>query len=897
MAGQHHAEPDMAQFFDFTDADMSDVTQTIADFTSAPSPQIAAATCPIHPNEVYVAPCSKSFGSFSRGYRCFCPSLLDDFAQNPELDLLPDVSDAIDPTIRIPRFSRPSASCEYCRIMKLDCFFSYEAQKSCTSCTALFRPCSFVQQSANAQMATLHPVIEDQTIERGSQTGLIALKSWNYAAGMPRGGDDESRLPGRKTGIRFSRDNIKVLKAWMIEHRDHPYPTEEEKEALCQKTGLKPTQISNWLANTRRRTKQSVRSSSPSLPSWPNASEAINIRPNKQGITHKSKEWETMTPMDRWKISPPENEPAAIEDIAHAVTNTTLTPPDSASLQEVRRPRGVESSANSDSNSLWSNPIWKARSTASLDRSFSAVSSGSFSNASLGSAPSHNSSRNSFGSFGSKVSKDRRRRRRTAANPSKRVSADEGRRIFQCTFCTDTFKSKYDWSRHEKSLHLSLEKWICSPIGEVLTDTTTGIRKCVFCDEVNPSNAHLEQHNFRACEEKGLQARTFYRKDHLRQHLRLMHGCKMTASMEAWKSEATYIKCRCGFCGAEFNRWSDRVDHIAKHFRNGAHMKDWKGCRGFDPTVAAQVTNAMPPYLIANEAKSPFPFSATNESSIRQHAMQTAGPSQDLEAILPTASLAAYDMVEATNAAGQGPSRQGSLPSLTQSLQTPPSASMSGNSQIKNTYPFGRATVGSTTCWEILTVRLGRFVAEQMSKNPTEPVTDELLQREARIILYDDDDTWNQTAADNPEWLRLFKQAHGLAGKEQQANFSGADFAEDLGMGIGELTFDQFFEEQSGGLSGLSLAEEPQFPIGGAIDLPTTMSDFGLGALTSHAPGVGELAAMSMGMNYQELERMVKSSSAIEMMQPAVDLMDLQCLYPDCRNDPLENPQPTSSGF
>ncbi|KAG7129640.1 Homeobox protein 4 like [Verticillium longisporum] len=30
---------------------------------------------------------------------------------------------------------------------------------------------------------------------------------------------------------------------------------------------------------------------------------------------------------------------------------------------------------------------------------------------------------------------------------------------FQCTFCTQTFKTKHNWQRHEKSLHLSLERW------------------------------------------------------------------------------------------------------------------------------------------------------------------------------------------------------------------------------------------------------------------------------------------------------------------------------------------------------------------------------------------------------------------------------------------------------
>jgi hypothetical protein len=95
------------------------------------------------------------------------------------------------------------------------------------------------------------------------------------------------------------------------------------------------------------------------------------------------------------------------------------------------------------------------------------------------------------------------------------------------------------------------------------------------------------------------------------------HGCKMTPSMDSWKAEAQYIKSRCGFCQTTFEKWQDRVDHLAKEFRNGADMKNWKGCRGLDAHVAIHVTDAMPPYLIANESKSPFPFSASNSSSVK----------------------------------------------------------------------------------------------------------------------------------------------------------------------------------------------------------------------------------------------------------------------------------------
>jgi hypothetical protein len=195
--------------------------------------------------------------------------------------------------------------------------------------------------------------------------------------------------------------------------------------------------------------------------------------------------------------------------IAHAVEH--FDPPTSASTSTSYR-------KDTSNGSTGSFSVFKAPSISSLETGLTGMSSGSL--GSHNSAYSHGS-RHSLGSMNSLKSKERRRRRRLPIRTPK-ADLNEGPRLFQCTFCTDRFKSKYDWSRHEKSLHLSLEKWICAPLGESIVDTTTGKRKCVYCDALEPSEEHLATHNHRGCEEKGLESRTFYRKDHLRQHLRLM---------------------------------------------------------------------------------------------------------------------------------------------------------------------------------------------------------------------------------------------------------------------------------------------------------------------------------------------------------------------------------------
>ncbi|EME46435.1 hypothetical protein DOTSEDRAFT_78718, partial [Dothistroma septosporum NZE10] len=517
----------------------------------------------------------------------------------------------------IPRFVRPEKPCDYCRQRRLDCYMQ-RGEPSCNACINLFRECSFAKSGTLESMNwagdnnrgtlldTLHLIDEDACKEHGTFTGIKPLKS--RGTGNYNFKDD---VPGstKRNGIRFPRQAVKVLRDWLDAHVDNPYPTEEEKGELEKQTELKPNQIANWLANARRRRKATGRAK-PKLHMSP------SLRPSSAPMDVPrlpKKPWDELNPLERWKHSPPENEPATITDIANAVANSEyLENGISASPSTLGHSSKRRQCSSNDSG--FSNR--RAPSTTSQETgqtSSLSASSAAFSNSNVSSQSTHGS----FSSFNSSLAgkKDRRRRRRPNALAMGRKQSDDRKRIFQCTFCTDTFKSKYDWTRHEKSLHLSLEKWICAPNGPTITDQESGDKQCVYCDLHNPSSDHIETHNHRQCEDKGLDARTFYRKDHLRQHLRLMHGCEMTTAMDSWKSIAVNINCRCGFCAQRFTVWQERVDHLTAHYKAGARMVDWKGCRGLDPAVAAQVTNAMPPYLIGMETVTPNPFSATNRAT------------------------------------------------------------------------------------------------------------------------------------------------------------------------------------------------------------------------------------------------------------------------------------------
>jgi hypothetical protein len=194
----------------------------------------------------------------------------------------------------LPPYQKPAQSCEYCRSKSLECFI-YNVDGSerpgCSPCNALFRPCSFSNPERMSGMRqrtaldTLDVVAENDIRHIGGLTGKKQMRSLGHLGPIEDGKEDDAGPKKGTAASRFPRAAVKILKDWMLQHIDHPYPTDEEKETLTQQTGLSIGQISNWMANTRRRQKaRPKRSASPSLrPS----TEAINIPAGKT--------WESMS--------------------------------------------------------------------------------------------------------------------------------------------------------------------------------------------------------------------------------------------------------------------------------------------------------------------------------------------------------------------------------------------------------------------------------------------------------------------------------------------------------------------------------------------------------------------------------------------------------------------------
>jgi hypothetical protein len=174
----------------------------------------------------------------------------------------------------LPRYQKPTHPCTYCRSRGLECFI-YDSDGSgrvrCSPCNALFRPCSFSDPEKmpalkqKTALDTLDVVGEDDERCFGGLTGKKQMRSLGHMGPIE---DDigEDRPKKGAAAARFPRAAVKVLKDWMLQHIDHPYPTDEDKEILKQQTGLSIGQISNWMANTRRRQKaRPKRSASPSI--------------------------------------------------------------------------------------------------------------------------------------------------------------------------------------------------------------------------------------------------------------------------------------------------------------------------------------------------------------------------------------------------------------------------------------------------------------------------------------------------------------------------------------------------------------------------------------------------------------------------------------------------------
>ncbi|KAG8627119.1 hypothetical protein KVT40_004602 [Elsinoe batatas] len=416
-------------------------------------------------------------------------------------------------------------------------------------------------------------------------------------------------------------------------------------------------------------------------------------------------------PMQRWRNSPPEDEPTPFAAIANSISQI--------------HPRSHDRARNiSDQSSPRSSPHDRGPSSAaSLENDASSTSTQS--------ARSFDSARSGRSARSSKA--------KASAGQSRRKADASISRTFQCTFCCDTFRTRYDWTRHEKSLHLALADWQCAPPDGIVATPTTGQPRCIYCHSFETGAGHLSSHGHYACRLGSAPPPTFKRRDHLFQHLRLVHHIENVPCKDDWKATAPMISSRCGFCDMRLSTWDERCEHLSAHFRQGKTMADWQGDHDFEPHIEACILHALPPYLIASEAKSLVPYSATSTES-RDHMKQIYSQIETLSGSTGSPNIAATYSNHTTDVP---------TPEEMTAVDTPPPSQRTFRPE-------------SLAFADRLALHLSRYARQQVA-NGVMP-SDAMFQQEARRAMYDDDDDWNQTIADNAFWLERFRLNGGWDG-------------------------------------------------------------------------------------------------------------------------------------
>lgn len=466
---------------------------------------------------------------------------------------------------------RPPEPCTYCRRMRLQCFSLQTTEAnpnpvtSCSSCVALFRQCSLAERHKRQphRYETNRPVIDQLHGIREDDFFLGStdnLDFGEYESFVPNTNKSEPPRPSSSTSSEKAGSHsrsvkrTRPLREWLACNISNPYPTKAEKADLEKQTGLTKTQINNWFLNARRRQRHSEKVVAQRKTFLPQGSPMPSASPLSM-----------MTPLDRWRCSPPEDEPITISPavLGSALNDSFYTDSGPASASA-----GYASSSMSGDSWLHSQP--------------QSIYTSSHPDSTSGFCHSTDSGSN-FGGLG--TSNDAFT---LPPRPSTTASTAVSNPSFQCTFCSRTFKKRFDWRRHELSVHMpKLNSWVCTvPLAPdesfLIWRTGQESPECIFCGHASPTDDHFRTHEFDYCSLGPASGRVFSRKDHLWQHLYKFHGCR---KWEGWKPDLASLKknsdavnSRCGFCGVAMVSWKQREQHMADHFLEGETMASWTGC-------------------------------------------------------------------------------------------------------------------------------------------------------------------------------------------------------------------------------------------------------------------------------------------------------------------------------
>ncbi|EKG15513.1 Zinc finger C2H2-type protein [Macrophomina phaseolina MS6] len=146
--------------------------------------------------------------------------------------------------------------------------------------------------------------------------------------------------------------------------------------------------------------------------------------------------------------------------------------------------------------------------------------------------------------------------------------AAQSSKNYSCTFCDQTFKHRAYWLTHEEELHEQPRRWTCPDCYrsffaekkyrkhhyESHGCTTCGLKKDAE-RSLNVTERCSMQPVIEGKEGKPVRSKTCAEKSMLRVHNKKAYGC--------------------GFCVSLCRSWSERCDHVARHYETGATKSDW----------------------------------------------------------------------------------------------------------------------------------------------------------------------------------------------------------------------------------------------------------------------------------------------------------------------------------
>ncbi|KAF2495543.1 hypothetical protein BU16DRAFT_561826 [Lophium mytilinum] len=386
-------------------------------------------------------------------------------------------------------------------------------------------------------------------------------------------GDDGK--PSKRT--RIPLEAKKLLEASFEQHRHDPYLQKKDLHELADATGLSLRQVRTFFANARVRKLPPVTSSSPSAEPHkiplPVSANDRSTSLAKRRRHSKPVEPDNSGPCNATAVRIPQSSPLKQQDPMQRYLSTS---PEDEGISEDAISKAAASF--SDTDNATRPPL--------LTRKYSSKSDAvSVANTALS---SRSSSGSSLASVDSTTNRGPRRGRKRQRDQSTKEPISVIRRpsdpskIYQCSFCTSDFLQKYDWRRHEESVHFPQKEWICMPDGPAYDDAD-GIARCVLCNEALRLPSHFETHNCATCLTNPRADRTFTRKDKLLQHIVQVHKVAQFDNDKKlnWCRPIQHkITITCGICGIHPATWAERADHLATHFAEGHGMQFWIGLPG-----------------------------------------------------------------------------------------------------------------------------------------------------------------------------------------------------------------------------------------------------------------------------------------------------------------------------